>query len=81
LKSAGLDISVGTGVEWRLMEGNVMREVNVEEYLKHEVTDEEAKANAEWFKQWCKEADKANQEEPLDEDFEEFQRKYKCLPV
>jgi hypothetical protein len=58
-----------------------MKEVDVEEYLKHEVTEEEAKANAEWFRQWCKRVDEDNKEYPIDEDFEEFQRKYKCLPV
>jgi hypothetical protein len=58
-----------------------MRTVNVEEYLKHEITDEEAKADVEWFDQWCKRVDEANRLEPLDEDFEEFQRNYKRLPV
>jgi hypothetical protein len=58
-----------------------MKEVDVEEYLKHEVTDEQAKADAEFLDKLWKQIDEDNRLYPIDEDFEEFQRKYKCLPV
>jgi hypothetical protein len=58
-----------------------MKEVNGAEDMKRVVTDEEAKAWVEWFDEWCKQVEETDRLEPLDEDFEDFQRRYKCLPV
>jgi hypothetical protein len=56
-----------------------MTSVNVEEYLKHEFTQEEHEARMAHFRWVCDELDKANAESPLPDDFMEYVKGRKTL--
>jgi hypothetical protein len=55
-----------------ILQEATMRSVNVEEYLKREITQEEINERVAWRKQWCEDLDKANAESPLPDDFIEY---------
>jgi hypothetical protein len=44
----------------------------VEEYLKHELTQEEIAERVAWHKRWCEKLDKHNEESPLPDDFIDY---------
>jgi hypothetical protein len=56
-----------------------MTSVNVEEYLKHEFTQEEHDARMAHFRWACGELDKANEESPLPDDFMEYVKGRKTM--
>jgi hypothetical protein len=64
-----------------------MKSVNVEEYLKREITQEEIDKRVAHFDWVCAELDKANAESPLPDDFidyckgRKFFRQVAALPV
>jgi hypothetical protein len=49
-----------------------MKSVNVEEYLKHEFTQEEVDERVADFRRICADLDKANAESPLPDDFIDY---------
>jgi hypothetical protein len=49
-----------------------MTSVNVEEYMKREITQVEINARVARRKQWCKDLDKANAKSPLPDDFIDY---------
>jgi hypothetical protein len=56
-----------------------MKSVNVEEYLKHEFTKEEAAERLAGFRRLCEEIHKAEMEDPLPDDFIEYVKGRKTL--
>jgi hypothetical protein len=58
-----------------------MKSVNVEEYLKREITQEEIDERVAWSKRWDEELRQANLEYPLPDDFIEYVKGRKTLLV
>jgi hypothetical protein len=58
-----------------------MKVVDVEEYLKHDFTEEEVKERVAWFQDLSRRFDKANQESPMPDDILDYCEGRKFRPM